>query len=260
MLYLKQTLKTPNLFIIILLSSIVLSSCGKKPLYISKIEGKQIEINATVPNDSITNNFILPYREHLEKEMNIVLAYAPEDLTKDRHQNETPLGNFLADLCYHQAQPVFQKRTGNSIDFVLLNIGGIRTEISKGNVKVQHAFEVMPFENNMVVASLDYQSIQELLTYLAESGSAHPISKQLRVVFENNKVKEVTLNQNPLNPDKIYYVLTSDYLINGGDSMNFFKKSTQNIVLDYKIRDALIDELKEIDTIPIILDKRMIRN
>lgn len=259
MLPLKQKLKTYNRLIIIGLSILLLSGCGTKPLQLTKIEGKQISIDSLLAADTTTDDFIKPYREHLTKEMDIVLAYAPQDITKDRHQTETPLGNFLADLCYHQANPIFQKRTGNSIDFVLLNIGGIRTEISKGDVKVQHAYEVMPFENNMVVATLDASSIHELLNYVAESGSAHPISKQLRIVIENKSFKEAFVHGKPIHTDTLYYVLTSDYLLNGGDNMSFFKQSKENMVLDYKIRTALIDELKEIDTIPVILDQRVIR-
>lgn len=228
-------------------------------MYLHKIEGKQINIDSLIADEPSSENLIKPYRTHLDAEMNQVLAYAPQNMTKSRHDNETLLGNFLADLCYKQANPVFHQLSGEDIDFVLFNIGGIRTEISKGDVKVQHAYEVMPFENNMVVASLDYDGIQDMLLYLAESGSAHPISKQLRVIFENNKVKEVMLNNQPLSKNKVYHVLTSDYLINGGDSMFFFKKSIKNTVLDYKIRTALIDELKEIDTIPLLLDQRMIR-
>ena len=55
----------------------------------------------------------------------------------------------------------------------------------------------------------------------------------------------------------LYYVATNDYLSNGGDNMNFFKKSVQKYDLDYKLRNVLIDYFKEVDTIPVIKDVRV---
>jgi hypothetical protein len=55
----------------------------------------------------------------------------------------------------------------------------------------------------------------------------------------------------------VYYVVTSDYLANGGDNMNFFKKGVTNYPIEYKLRNILIDYFKEVDTIPLVKDKRI---
>ena len=60
-----------------------------------------------------------------------------------------------------------------------------------------------------------------------------------------------------LDKNAIYYVATNDYLANGGDNMNFFKKGIQLYDLDYKLRNILIDYFKEVDTIPVINDIRI---
>jgi hypothetical protein len=39
--------------------------------------------------------------------------------------------------------------------------------------------------------------------------------------------------------------VTSDYLVNGGDNMLFFKKSVEKYDLDYKLRNIIIDYFKE---------------
>ena len=57
--------------------------------------------------------------------------------------------------------------------------------------------------------------------------------------------------------DVIYYVATNDYLSNGGDNMNFFKKGIQTFDLDYKLRNILIDYFKEVDTITAKNDIRV---
>src|SRR5690606_10052166 len=89
--------------------------------------------------------------------------------------------NFIADLTYEISNPIFEKRTGNSIDFVLLNHGGIRAIISKGEVSRRTAYQVMPFENRVLVLELSGEKVMELLTYLAKSNTAHPISKELEL-------------------------------------------------------------------------------
>ena len=55
---------------------------------------------------------------------------------------------------------------------------------------------------------------------------------------------------------KNYFVLTSDYLQEGGDKMNFFKNPVSLHKTGYKIRTAIIDYFKKVDSIIPNLDKR----
>ena len=56
--------------------------------------------------------------------------------------------------------------------------------------------------------------------------------------------------------DKLpFYVLTTDYLANGGDKIRFFNAKYQNI-LGIKMRDAIIQYCGAIDTISSQLDSR----
>lgn len=233
-------------------------SCKEEPQHLRKIEGKQLPISAEIAIDSSITKLIKPYKISVETEMNQVLAYSPTDLYKSRGKFETNIGNFMADLCYTRGNAVFNKRTQKNIDFVLLNFGGIRAGIPQGEVTMRNAYEVMPFENNMVVAELTYQKIQELLNYMAKSG-AHPISKQLKLLFEGENIKLAKLNGKEFEKNRTYFILTSDYLQHGGDRMNFFKDPVSLEILDYKIRNAIIDELKAIDTITAKEDGRISR-
>lgn len=232
-------------------------SCRQQENHLTRIEGKLLPIDSKTEKDSTITHLIAPFKEELKGKMNTVLAYCPSNLSKERTQPETAIGNFMADLCFTRGNTVFKKETGKNIDFVLLNAGGIRSGIGKGAVTTKSAYEVMPFENNMVVAELSYKNIQLLFAYLAESKMAHPISKNLRVTIKNNKVKSIKLNDKSL-ADRSFFVLTSDYLQRGGDRMNFFKNPISLTDLHYKIRTAILDELAEIDTIKAIEDKRII--
>lgn len=238
---------------------LLLSVSCKTPTDIFKIEAKNVNINDSLQADASIESFIKPYREHITKDLDSVLGYAVDTYSKtDGHLN-TAIGNLMADVVLQQADPVFFKKTGEHIDFVLLNHGGIRSIISKGPITKRTAYEIMPFENSIVVSKLPGAQIQELLEYLSKAKRAHPISKLKIVLDKDARVVKSTVNNTPIDFNKTYYIATNDYLINGGDGMDFFKGSEEVIILDYKIRNALIDYFMKTDTINPVADDRFIQ-
>jgi 2',3'-cyclic-nucleotide 2'-phosphodiesterase (5'-nucleotidase family) len=60
----------------------------------------------------------------------------------------------MADVVLQYGNKVFEKRENKSISICILNNGGIRAILPKGNVTFEMAFEIMPFENSLVVIAL----------------------------------------------------------------------------------------------------------
>ena len=248
-----------NLKHIILFSGLLLAPSCKAPVAIYQNEGTNININDSLKSKASIDNFIKPYREHINKDLDSTLGYAAATYSKDQGYLNTAIGNLMADIIYEEAAPVFYKRTGEQIDFVLMNHGGIRSIISKGPISKRTAFELMPFENSIVVSKLPGAHVKELLDYLAKAKRAHPISQLKIVLDKDSQVVESSINGTPIDFNETYYVATNDYLINGGDGMNFFKGSEEVIVLDYKIRNAVIDYFIRTDTIQPVADDRFIQ-
>ncbi|HEY9169511.1 MAG TPA: 5'-nucleotidase [Lutibacter sp.] len=242
-------------FIISFIIIIALFSCKSQLPQLVRIEGKQTNINEAIIADETFENAIKPYREKVEKEMTTVISFSPIDLYRTDGELESSLGNLMADLCYERANPVFNSRTGKNIDFAMFNYGGIRAGISKGNITNESAFNLMPFENSLVVVELTSEKIKELVNYLISENKAHPLSKQFNLVLTDNGYN-LKINNAPVDNLKTYFVLTSDYLQTGGDNMNFFKNPVNINKLDYKVRNAIIDYFKETDTIKVSLDGR----
>ena len=118
----------------------------------------------------------------------------------------------------------------------------------------------MPFENSVVVVALKGTQINEMLKYLSLAKRAHPLSKQIQITLDSEfNVKSATLNNTLIENEKTYYVATNDYLYNGGDRMTFFHPNDSLYVLDYKIRNVLIDYFKKKDTINPMIDNRFIQ-
>jgi 2',3'-cyclic-nucleotide 2'-phosphodiesterase (5'-nucleotidase family) len=242
-------------FILSFFVLILLQSCKNEPQHLIKIEGKLLPVSSEITEKSNIDNFIEPYKEKVEKEMNKILSFTPVDLNRYDGELESSLGSLMADLCFERANPIFLSRTKKNIDFSLFNFGGIRAGITKGNVTTEHAFQLMPFENSLVVVELSAKKMNELINYLISQNRAHPISKHVKLEI-NKDSHTFKLNNKEIDNSKTYFVLTSDYLQNGGDSMNFFKDPINLYKLDYKVRNSIIDYFSETDTLKIKLDGR----
>ena len=241
--------------ILIFFTLLLFVSCKNKPQHLVKIEGKLLPISTEISTDKTIDDIITPYKEKVEAEMNTVLSYTPTDLVRTDGALESTLGNLMADLCFERANPVFNSRTGKNIDFAMFNFGGIRAGITKGNIRTVNAFNLMPFENSLVVVEMTAEKVTELAQYLIYRNLAHPLSKEFKLIVKSDGY-DLTIHNLPLDNSKTYYVLTSDYLQNGGDKMIFFKDPVKLYKLDYKVRNSIIDYLKETDTIHVTLDGR----
>ena len=169
--------------------------------------------------------------------MSKVLSQNANDLVKDRKHPRlnTAISNLFGDVTYEIVSPIYKKRTGNDIDFVLMNWGGIRADLAKGPVTVGDAYALMPFENEVVIVTMKGEKVQ---------------------ITQDGKIVKFTINGKPFDPNATYRVATSDYLFNGGDAMYFFGNPIQKEDTGYKIRNVLIDYFKQTDVIDAKEDHR----
>lgn len=242
-----------SIYLILIIS--VFFSCKKEQIQVKKITGKQIEITDAYISDTLISNFVAPYKDKLQEEINRVLCYNPRTLTREETPLESSLGNTYADICFQISDSIFKRQTGKNIDFALFNYGGIRNSIPQGDIKVKNIFELMPFENMLVIAELSGTQIQLLFDYLEKKKEAHPIS-HLKLVMKEEKLETILIQNKPFDPEKNYYVLTHDYLQHGGDNMSFFENSLSLFNTQVKVRDALINHLTTLDTLKATIDNR----
>jgi 2',3'-cyclic-nucleotide 2'-phosphodiesterase (5'-nucleotidase family) len=226
---------------------------------ITKSEGENISISEDLKSNQAIEAVIAPYKENLDKSMNEVLSYAVDTYSKSDGDYNTAIGNLMADAVFELSNPIFKSRTGNEIDIVLLNHGGIRSILPKGNVTTKSAYSLMPFENSVVVVALKGSVLMEMTTYLKAFKKAHPISGLELVLNADNSYQKIRVNGKPIDLAKTYYVATNDYLYNGGDRMYFLKKSDTLYDLNYKIRNVLIDYFTKYDTLNPKKDLRFIK-
>ncbi|MGL5113001.1 MAG: 5'-nucleotidase C-terminal domain-containing protein, partial [Flavobacterium sp.] len=98
MIKIKKYLRIFKLFVIFLtLFSII--SCATPSYRLTKIEGKRISVNKNLNTTPSIDQYIQPFRENIDKDLNTVLAFSPETLDKSSGKWQTTIGNVMADAC-----------------------------------------------------------------------------------------------------------------------------------------------------------------
>ena len=246
-----------KLVLIIGFISLVLSCDNSKKLVTTG--GQNISINKDLQAVKDIEYIISPYKENLDKTMNEVLSFSMDTYSKNDGDYNTAVGNLMADAVFELTSPLFKSRTGKNIDMVLLNHGGIRSNLPKGNITTKTAYSLMPFENSVVVTALKGSVILEMTNYLKSFKKAHPISGLELVLNADNSYRKILVGGKSVDSEKTYYVATNDYLYKGGDRMDFFKKSDTLYDLNYKIRNVLLDYFSKNDTLNPTIDQRFIK-
>ncbi|HXH19773.1 MAG TPA: 5'-nucleotidase [Chitinophagales bacterium] len=211
------------------------SSCAKQ-LRPVKAEAAYFKIDGTGGADSSIIAFIHPYRDSLRKEMTEVVAIS--SIMMEKGKPESLLGNFVADLLLEKG-----KQYDSAADCCILNYGSLRLpflpagEITKGMI-----YELMPFDNFLVLIELRGEVVRQLLDYIAFQGG-WPVAG-IKFKIRDGKSFDILINDLPLQPGKIYRVVISDYLADGGDNLSMLRNEKRKNFGIF-IRDVILEYLKE---------------
>ncbi len=184
---------------------------------------------------------IKPYKLALDSLMNIEINTATVELKKELP--EGGLGNMVCDVLMEYAAA----HSDIKPDFCLMNHGGLRIPtIYIGAVYVRTLYELMPFENQLFLLKVKGSNCKLLFDVIAQNGGA-PLAG-LRMKIGKDSASEVSIQNMNFDVQKDYWILTSDYLANGGDKADALKDALQVIDLNIKIRDALLVQMKQMKT------------
>lgn len=227
-----------RIIILAIIISIFLPSC-KSVYRINNTLTSYIRIDKKLDNssDSKIDSIISPYKVKLDKQMNQIIGYS-DGLTKQKV--ESTMGNWVADAIARQSETLINDK----IDFGTQNYGGLRIkEIAKGPITLGKIYELMPFQNFLVVLKVKGNIVQEFLDRTALYGG-WPLSKSVSFKIKENKAVDVLIAGKPIDNKKTYNIAIPDYVANGGDRCSFFKGQPR-VTTGTLIRDILIKEVKE---------------
>lgn len=208
---------------------------------ITKVEQNAVQINTESKSDAEFEKIIEPYKSSMEREMNEVLIVS--ESTAEKNLPEGKLGNLCTDIILKKANDYAAQQQLPAADICLLNNGGLRAPLPKGDIPLSKVYELMPFENEMVILTMSGEKTKQMFHAIARD-KGMPIAGA-RIVIQDSLPPLVTVNGKEFDEKKTYRVVTSDYLSNGGDKMYFFKAPLQVDTLHHKIRDAIVEFMKE---------------
>lgn len=221
---------------------LILFSCGQKLVH--RLENHDmIRVDSAVGVDSALMNYIKPFRDSIEGIMADVIGTSPKSLIAKKPESE--LSNFVADLVFEAGKQFLKEQNITDGDvFCIINIRGLRAPMPQGEITTRNIFEIMPFENQLVAVKMNAENLHLLFEHIAKSDGDGLSGASF--TLKNEKAFDIRIGVKPINEDKIYWVITSDYLADGGDSYNIFKKSDTHLVSDKKVRELIIEHIKEL--------------
>jgi 2',3'-cyclic-nucleotide 2'-phosphodiesterase (5'-nucleotidase family) len=189
-------------------------------------------ITADLGSDPELDSLIAPYSRALAAEMNVVIGRSESDFVNGRPSSN--LGNWASDALLSFAQDSLKLK--NLPVIVILNTGGLRASISKGPVTVGDIYKLMPFDNTLVVLKCKREILDEVQSYMYKTGG-EPIAGMV--------INRGVLSLIPMSDSQEIYLVTSDFLANGGDKMDFLKNATETRLTGVLMRDIFIEAVKK---------------
>lgn len=219
----------------IALSILLIISCGD-----SAVLHDSIAISAQLGADSATEAFIRPFRENMKEDMARVLVRSNGPILRGRP--DSPLGSLMADLVLKEAQEMADSLQV-TVNACMLNIGGFRIDLPEGDITVAHVYELMPFENVINLVLLTEEGVKQMTKHLVKV-KGQPVAG-MRLTATEGRENALEINGKPYKGGPLW-VVTSDYLADGGDHMAFFEERLQRIESGRMLRDVLMRQLTTI--------------
>ncbi len=203
-----------------------------------------------IENDAEMEAFLKPYREELKQKTEAVIGKLNIDLVWSKNST---LGRFAAMVMLEKSRDY----SGINVDFSVLNNGGLRREIYKGDLRIKDIYELMPFDNYIVVLSLNGEKTQKV----CEEIFKHKLAiANLKIIY-NKKTKDIKclINDELINIDKTYYISTINYLYSVGEGVPTLKQAKMEKEMMYKLfRDAIIEYVTSKKVIETLIEPQII--
>ncbi|HET7112117.1 MAG TPA: 5'-nucleotidase C-terminal domain-containing protein, partial [Pyrinomonadaceae bacterium] len=209
------------------------------------VRAKQTTVDASIPEDPAVEKILAPYSEKV-RALTLVIGRLEGTLKKEG-VGAGSLGNFVTDGIRAQARA----KLGKPIALAITNAGGLRkNEISAGELRASDIFELLPFENALVVLELNGTQLLKLLQIAprdAQSGARIQFkwNDQNRAEFLSGKLVDDSGQEQEIDPEKIYTIVTIDYLLNlNSGAYALLQEAKSRTPLNLTLRDAIMNYVK----------------
>lgn len=176
-------------------------------------ESQRVLVEDEIEQDSAMLDFLRPYQEKGQGQLNVKIAESNGKLEGDRNVvrfQQTNLGRLIATAHMERAKA----------DFAVMNSGGVRDSIEAGDITYKDVLTVQPFGNMVSYVDMTGKEVRDYLNVVAtkpaDSG-AYVQFAGISMTVENGKVSNVLIGGKPLRLDGEYRFTVPSYNASGGD-------------------------------------------
>lgn len=176
-------------------------------------ESQRVLVQDEIAQDSAMLDFLRPYQEKGQGQLNVKIAESNGKLEGDRNVvrfQQTNLGRLIATAHMERAKA----------DFAVMNSGGVRDSIEAGDITYKDVLTVQPFGNMVSYVDMSGKEVLDYLNVVAtkpvDSG-AYAQFAGISMTVENGKVSNVFIGEKQLRLDSEYRFTVPSYNASGGD-------------------------------------------
>jgi len=191
-----------------------------------------------------------------EKGMDEIVGKAGMHLARGNGA-QSIIGNLVMDAMLEETEA----------DFAFLNLGGVRDDIKEGPVSYRDVFDVLPFESEVITMEIPGSKLKEIIEVRVAGGRHGLRVAGGEVVYSKKypdfqRVTDLRIGGEPWDPDKIYTVATTDFLMQGNSGLTLLTEIPEKqITYEYIIlRDALANYFRRRDVVNGKIDNRWIHD
>lgn len=233
------------------------------------VKGQLTAVTDSIPPDETAAKKLLEYNDPISKLMQKAAGCTQVALDGEgEHVRtvETNMGDLVADAMLEKGRNI------NAV-ITLVNGGAIRSSVPAGDISIGQIYEVLPFDNYMVSADVSGTQLIAALEngvsqvegvkgrFLQVAGLRYKwdaaAAPGKRIVSVEVKTLE---GYKPVNVDEIYRVVTTDFIVGGGDGFSDIKSAVNQINMGFPLTDVVSEYLNRYSPVNPQVEGRILRN
>ena len=198
---------------------------------------ERVLIEEEIKEDPDMLALLTPFYEQGQSELTKVIGSTTDVFEGERkivRSQETNLGNLIART----------QRLKVGADVAIMNSGGIRTSIAKGDITYKDVLKVQPFSNSICLVTLTGKELKKYCEIAANKTAGSGAFAQfdnVNVVMQGKSLESLSVGGTPVDDTKKYRLAINSFIAAGGDG--YMKVTGLPTFVDSGFIDA--DVLKE---------------
>ena len=206
------------------LAVVGMAACAPRHYQLVGVERSRLVVDSRYDQhpDEAAAAFLAPYKRVNDSIMGPVVGLVAHNMHAQRPESD--LSNLLADILVWAAKDYNEQPV-----LGVYNMGGIRADLTKGEVTYGDVLDIAPFENKICFVTLSGEQLTELFRQIAATGG-EGVSKGTEMVITSDcQLVSVRLHGQEIDPRADYRVTTINYLLEGNDKMMAFRQGKDKV-------------------------------